>query len=111
MSNFKLEVFIGGGYQFQKDDSIAVVLIPIASDIYIPCYKGPQEFNSIYHAGTYVADFLDFYNQYIIKKECPKFVVEIHLNKQSNKKTFYGEEAIKALDKIHENYSPELREF
>ena len=111
MSNFKLEVFIGGGYRFEHNESIAAVLIPTFGGIYIPGHQVAKEFHSIYQAGTYVADFLDFYNQYIIKEKCPRFVVEIHLNVKSNKKSFYGEDAIKAIDIIDEHYSPELRDF
>ena len=106
----RLEVYIGGGYSFHKSNSIACVFIPTYNGIYIPGHQ-VVEFSSIHQAGTYVTDFYDFYNKYIIKEVCPKFVVEIHLNVKSNKKTFYGIEAITALDKIEEKYSKDLRDF
>ena len=109
--NFRLEVFIGGGYSFRKSDSIACVYIPVRGGVYIPGHNIAEEFSSIYAAGTYVADFLDFYNDYIIKEKLPKFVVEIHLNVGSNKKTFYGKDAIDAIDRIDKNYSKDLRDF
>ena len=108
--NFKLEVFIGWGYVFHKRESIACVLLPIGDSVYLPGY-GVHEFDSIYNAGTRIADFYDFYNQYIDKEVCHEFVVEIHLNIKSNKKTFYGREAIDAIDRINAKYSPDLREF
>ncbi len=107
---FKLEVFIGGGYVFQRKDSIACVFIPIGDSVYLPGY-GVHEFDSIFNAGTRVADFYDFYKEYIDKDVCKEFVVEIHLNVKSNKKTFYGRDAIDAIDRINAKYSPELREF
>ena len=106
--NFKLQVFIGGGYIFQKRDSIACVSID--ASIFFPGY-GIHEFDSIYNAGTRVADLYDFYYDYIDKEACPQFVVEIHLNVKSNVKTFYGKDAIAAIDSINSKYTPELREF
>ena len=110
-SNFKLEVYIGGGYSFRNKESVACVFIPTFDGIYIPGHQVAKEFETIHQAGTYVADFYDFYNEYIIKEVCPKFVVEIHLNVKSNKKTFYGEEAINAIDRIEAKYTKELRDF
>ena len=108
MKNFKLNVYIGGGYDFQKRDSVACVSID--SSIFFPGY-GIHEFDSIYTAGTRVADLYDFYKDFIDKEACPQFTVEIHLNVKSNVKTFYGRNAIDEIDRINAKYSPELREF
>lgn len=110
-NNFRLEVFIGGGYRFSKSSSIACVYVPVIGGIYIPGHQVAKEFDTIHEVGTYVADFLDFYDEYIIKQKLPKFIVEIHLNVKSNTKTFYGKDAITAIDKIEANYSKELRDF
>ena len=110
-NNFKLEAFIGGGYSFRNSDSIACAYIPTVGGIYIPGHQVAVEFSSIYQLGTYIADFYDFYEEYIKKDVCPKFMVEIHLNIKSNTKVFYGKDAIDAIDRIERKYSKELREF
>ena len=58
-NNFKLEVFIGGGYSFRKSDSIACAYIPTVDGIFIPGHQVVVEFGSIHQLGTYIADFYD----------------------------------------------------
>ena len=110
MNKLIVEVFIGGGYSFKKEETIAAACLSNSS-VKMPGHKGTIEFEKIHSCTNYVYDLFDFYNEYLDKEVIKDFVVNIHLNTYSNQKRFHGEDSLKAMEYLENNYTKDLRIF
>ena len=106
---FRLDVFIGDCYRYKDPNSICCACLP--NGCYIPGHRRIIEFDSIYKLGTYVADFVDFYEESLDKNVYKKFAITIYLNAKSNHKIFYGYYAVDAIDSINKHFTKDLRSF
>lgn len=107
--NFRLEVFIGNCFIYKNEKAIGCACLP--NDCFIPGHKRIIEFESFHSLGTYVADFVDFYNESLDKNVYKKIAVTIFLNAKSNHKVFYGYDAVDVIDSIGRHYDKKLRSF